>query len=84
MAHFAELDAAGTVISVIVVNDQELLEGGSELETKGIAFLQALYGHSRWKQTSYNSSYRGKYAAIGDCYDEALSEFVRQPSATPQ
>lgn len=84
MAHFAELDDVGQVIAVVAVNDQELLQDGSESEAKGIAFLQALYGHDRWKQTSYHNSFRGKYAAIGDCYDEELDVFVRQPSATPQ
>lgn len=78
MAHFAQLDINNTVIQVIVVNNNELLdENGAESETKGIAFCQYLFGaDSRWKQTSYNGTIRKNYAGIGYSYDVARDAFV--------
>ena len=78
MAHFAQLDINNTVIQVIVVHNNELLdENGAESETKGIAFCQSLFGaDSRWKQTSYNGNIRKNYAGIGYSYDVARDAFV--------
>jgi hypothetical protein len=76
MAHFAELDESNIVTRVIVVANAELADGDTESEAKGVAFLSALYGHERWKQTSYNANMRGVYAGIGMRYDEAKDEFV--------
>jgi hypothetical protein len=40
-----------------------------ESEQKGIEFCKSLYGaDTNWVQTSYNGSFRGKYAGIGDTY----------------
>jgi len=76
MAHFAELDESNIVTRVIVVHNNELLDGeGFESEWKGIEFCIQHYG-GRWVQTSYNDSFRGKYAGIGDYYDESLDEFI--------
>jgi hypothetical protein len=48
-----------------------------ESEDKGIAFLTSWSGgHTNWKQTSYNATFRGKYAAIGDTYDPVTNLFV--------
>ena len=84
MSHFAQLDENNVVTQVIVVHNNELVESkqttvnedGSvsvaivESEAKGIAFCQSLFGaDTRWVQTSYNGSFRGKYAGIGDTYD---------------
>ena len=82
MAHFAQLDINNTVIQVIVVHNNELIdENGSESEEKGIAFCQSLFGaDSRWKQTSYNGSIRKNYAGIGYTYDVSRDAFVpRRP-----
>lgn len=78
MAHFAELDNNNTVTQVIVVNNNELLIDGIENESRGIDFLESLFGHRRWVQTSYNSSMRGRYAGIGMKYDAEKDEFVDQ------
>lgn len=78
MAHFAELDNNNTVTQVIVVNNNELLINGIENESRGIDFLESLFGHRRWVQTSYNSSMRGRYAGIGMKYDAEKDEFVDQ------
>jgi hypothetical protein len=83
MAHFAELDASDIVTQVIVVNNAELLDAGVESEAKGVSFLQSLYGHDRWKQTSYNGNIRKNYAGIGFLYDADRDAFIApQPFAS--
>ena len=75
MAHFAELDENNTVIRVIVVHNNELLdENGNESEQKGINFCIAHYG-STWTQTSYNRNFRKNYAGIGYTYDPVADHF---------
>jgi hypothetical protein len=77
MAHFAELDETNVVKTVIVVNNNELLdENGNESEQKGIDFCIAHYG-GVWIQTSYNSNFRGTYAGIGLIYDPIADIFYR-------
>jgi len=78
MAHFAQLDENNVVLQVIVVNNAELLdESGQELEAKGIAFCQSLFGaDTRWVQTSYSNKFREKYAGIGDFYSEDYDAFI--------
>lgn len=59
MAHFAKIDRTGTVVDVLVVDDDILKnEDGEEVELKGIKFLSELFGGEPqwdWKQTSYNA-----------------------------
>lgn len=78
MAHFAQLDENNTVIQVIVVNNNELLdENGVEQEIKGVQFCQSLFGaDTRWKQTSYNESIRKNFAGVGYTYNEELDAFI--------
>ena len=76
MAHFAKLDENNIVISVLVVDNNELLIDGVENEQKGIDFLANLTGHSSWKQTSYNKNFRKDYAGVGYTYDEARDAFI--------
>jgi len=76
MAHFAKLDENNNVIAVHVVNNDVLIDNGIESEQKGIDFLTELYGHSKWKQTSYNGSFRTRYAGVGFLYNEELDAFV--------
>lgn len=75
MAHFAKLDESNIVTEVIVVHNNELLDNGVELEAKGIAFCQSLFG-GIWKQTSYNGNIRKNYAGIGFTYDEQRDAFI--------
>jgi hypothetical protein len=77
MAHFAKLNENNEVIAVHVVNNEVITVDGVESEEVGIEFLTNLHGHSSWKQTSYNASFRNKYAAIGDVYDSELDKFIR-------
>ena len=77
MAHFAQLNENNEVIQVIVVHNNELMMDGQENETKGILFCKSLYGEeSRWKQTSYNGSFRKNYAGFGYTYDESRDAFI--------
>ena len=92
MAHFAQLDENNVVTQVIVVHNSELVESkqttvnedGSvsvavvESEQKGIDFCKSLFGSdTRWAQTSYNGNFRGKYAGIGDTFENGV--FVSPP-----
>ena len=90
MAHFAKLDDNNVVLEVNALSNHELVtskntvdENGNvvvslvESEDKGIAFLTAWSGgHTNWKQTSYNATFRGKLAGIGDTYDPVTNLFV--------
>lgn len=77
MAHFAELNDDNTVLSVVVVNNDVLLDdNGEEQESLGVSFLNDLYGHSRWKQCSYNGNFRKFYPGIGWSFLESLDCFV--------
>ncbi len=92
MGHFAKLDENNVVERVEVINNTELAVFSTvtnngyieEIQTlselKGIEFCQSLYGpDTNWRQTSYNSKFRGKYAAIGDVYD-ADADVFRDPN----
>ena len=72
MAHYAFLDANNVVVQVIAGRDEdEIVNGISDWET--------YYGNIRGQRcvrTSYNGNIRGKYAGIGDTYDEANDVFV--------
>lgn len=68
MAHFAEIDSNNIVLRVLVVPNEHELNGQKYLaETVGLG--------GTWIQTSYNENIRGKFAGIGDIYDEVNDEF---------
>jgi len=69
MAHFAEIDKDNKVIRVLVIDN--------EFENDGEKYLAETIGlGGTWIQTSYNSKIRGKYAGIGDTYDEEKDIFI--------
>jgi hypothetical protein len=69
MAHFAEIDDTNTVLRVIVVNNEDMLDqDGNENEVIGAKYCHDILG-GRWIQTSYNNNFRGTYAGIGMIYD---------------
>ena len=78
MAHFAQLDGNNVVTQVIVVsNDDTSDSNGVETESIGVAFCQKLLGATtNWKQTSYNSKMRVRYAGVGYSYNSGLDAFV--------
>jgi hypothetical protein len=76
MAHFAKLDENNIVLAVHVVNNDVITVNGVESEQAGIDFLTDLYGHSNWKQTSYNGSTRKNYAGVDYFYDSTRDAFI--------
>lgn len=78
MAHFAQLNENNEVIQVIVVGNQDCRDAqGNESEEVGINFCKSLLGaHTNWKQTSYNNSFRRRYAGIGYLYNTELDAFI--------
>jgi hypothetical protein len=82
MAHFAQLNDDNFVINVIVVSNDYAPDPSPEnSEQRGIEFIEELSKNNeslkgRWVQTSYNSSFRNKYAAIGDVYNEEFDVFI--------
>ena len=76
MAHFAKINSDNVVEQVIVVNNEVLLDSeGVEQEALGAAFCAETFG-GEWVQTSYNGSFRGRYAGAGMTYDKTKDEFV--------
>lgn len=77
MAHFAKLDDNNIVLEVHLVSNAALDPNNEE--QSGIAFLTEWSGgHTNWKQTSYNATFRKKYAAPGDIYDSTKDIFYGQ------
>lgn len=78
MAHYAFLNENNIVTEVITgIDETELIEG---LDT------ETWYGNFRGKRcirTSYNGNIRGKYAAIGDIYDE-VNDIFYTPVTEPE
>ena len=78
MAHFAKLNSTNTVVQVLVVSNDELLDSqGIENESLGVTFLQSLFGDDTvWKRTSYNQNFRKNYAGIGYTYSYDKDGFI--------
>jgi hypothetical protein len=76
MAHFAQINEQGTVLTVIVVNNSDILDAnGQESEAIGKQFCTDLLG-GEWVQTSYNNNIRKQYASIGYSYNAEGDVFV--------
>ena len=83
MAHFAEINENNIVTKVIVIHNNELLDGDQESESKGIDFCEGLYGHRNWVQTSYNGNIRYNFAGVGYTWDSENDAFYApQPFAS--
>lgn len=79
MAHFAEVDENGTVLNVLVVDNKDCGDlPFPESEAIGQNYLASLFGGdpNRWKQTSYNNTFRFRYASIGGTFDAARDVFI--------
>jgi hypothetical protein len=76
MAHFAKLDENNNVLAVHVVNNDVITIDGNESEQAGVDFLTGLHGHTLWKQTSYNGTFRKNYAGVGYTYDTGRNAFI--------
>ena len=69
-AHAARVDDASVVREVIVIpycNDDD---------AEVTAYCNGIGLAGTWLDTSYIGARRGKYAGVGDRYDEATNEFV--------
>lgn len=75
MAHFAEINENNIVTRVIVVHNNELLDGEQESEDKGVDFCESLFRHRNWVQTSYNGNMRYNFARIGYTWDSENDAF---------
>ena len=75
MAHFAKINEENIVTQVIVVHNNELLNGSEESEEKGIDFCESLFGHRNWVQPSYNGTIRYNFANIGFTWDPDNNAF---------
>lgn len=76
MAHFAQLDENNVVVQVIVVDNKDTSDAsGVEKEYIGAAFCERFIG-GRWVQTSYNGSFRKRYAGIGYAYYANVDAFI--------
>ena len=91
MAHFAQV--SGDVVTQVIVVSNDDCAGGEfpQSEPVGQEFIASLGLQGLWKQTSYNSNFRGTYAGIGYRYDSELDEFVAPvypdtslPAANPE
>lgn len=69
MAHYAFLDETNHVVEVIVGRNE------GELDIDWEDYYGRVRG-LRCVRTSYNGSIRGKFAGIGDYYDQDLDQFV--------
>jgi len=69
MSHFAEINQDNVVVRVTVGDNND--PNGDE----GYQWLIDNFG-GRWVQTSYNSSFRNKFAGVGDIYREDLDAFI--------
>jgi hypothetical protein len=78
MAHFARIDADNFVRQVIVIANAAMTgDDGKESEAMGINLCKSLYGDdTNWVQTSYNGSFRGRYAGSGMRYNKDRDEFT--------
>jgi len=75
MAHFARVEN-NIVREVIVVNNEILKDAnGIEQESIGAQFCHDTFG-GEWKQTSYNATFRGRYAGSGMIYDPVNNVFT--------
>ena len=86
MAYFAKLEN-NTVVQVISISNDVCGEptlGFPETESAGRAFIaNTLKFAGTWKQTSFNSNFRGRFAGIGYTYDAVNDVFVAPPSPEP-
>lgn len=77
MAHFAKLNSDNIVVAIKTVANAVIENSdGTESETKGQDFLNALHGQATWVQCSYNGNIRKRYPRVGDKYDSARDAFI--------
>ena len=93
MAHFAEIkyeidptnftqNKLWIVKRVIAVGNDIITSNGplgeNDMHIDGEEWCIKFFKGGFWKQTSYNSNFRKKYASIGDIYDPTKNKFISQ------
>jgi hypothetical protein len=77
MAHFAQMDENNKVLRVIVINNDDIDNlPFPESEPIGQTFIASIGLDGQWLQTSYSSSFRNKFAGIGDFFEQETQNFV--------
>jgi hypothetical protein len=77
MAHFAKINTNNIVEKIIAIDNNDCCGGVfPDSEICGQNFIQSLGLDGTWKQTSYNNSFRKKYAGIGFSYDQNKDIFI--------
>jgi hypothetical protein len=78
MAHFAEVDAGGLVLRVIVVSNADAPDPApTNSEPLGQTFIADTLGlPGDWRQTSYHGNFRKTYAGPGFTYDADADVFI--------
>jgi hypothetical protein len=78
MAYFAEIDEDGTVLQVIAVSNNDAPDPApTNSEAIGQAFIANVLGlPGEWRQTSFNHSFRKRFAGIGWRYDADADVFI--------
>jgi hypothetical protein len=77
MAHFAKINTNNIVEKIIAIDNNDCCGGTfPDGEICGQNFIQSLGLDGTWKQTSYNNSFRKKYAGIGFLYDQNKDIFI--------
>ena len=77
MAHFAKIDENNIVQQIIVVDNENCGNlDFPESEPIGQNFINSIGLEGNWKQTSYNSTFRKRYAGLDDVYDESRDAFL--------
>ena len=77
MAHFAKIDENNIVQQIIVVSNENCGNlDFPESESIGQSFINSIGLDGNWKQTSYNSTFRKRYAGLDDVYDESRNAFL--------
>lgn len=78
MAHFAKInEETNTVEQVIVINNSDINDlDFPDSEPIGQQFIQSIGLDGIWKQTSYTSNFRGRYAGLGYIYDKTNDLFI--------
>lgn len=80
MANFAEIDNNNIVLQVIAISNEVCGEPAlafPETEASGCDYIaNVLKLSGTFKQTSYNSNFRGTYAGIGYTFDADADVFV--------
>ena len=71
MSHFAKIEN-GIVTQIIVISNDKCPGNFPESESLGVSFCNSIFT-GEWKQTSYNNSFRKRYAGVGYEYNSEHS-----------